>query len=230
MADNAQPLPVHLGLILDGNRRWAKANGLPQLEGHRIGYGILKDTLRAAIARNIKYVSAYIFSTENWKRTRSEVKYLMDLALALISSDMVELDKENIRIRVAGSRDRLSPKLRAAIDIAESQTKNNTRGTVLLCFNYGGQQEIAGSVNQLLKQGAKQVTPDDISGNLYAPGVPPVDLIIRTSGEQRLSNFMLWRAAYSELIFVKKHWPDFTEADLDEALAEYARRQRRFGK
>lgn len=228
--NNPAHIPTHVGLILDGNRRWAKSKGLPKLEGHRNGYENLKTIAKKAIDRGVGYVTAYVFSTENWNRTKGEVKYLMDLALKLFNTDMAELNEEDIRVRVAGGRERLSPKLINAINNTEALTKNNKRGTIILCFNYGGQQEIAESVNKLLKRGVKNITPADISDNLYAPEVPPVDLIIRTSGEQRLSNFMLWRAAYSELIFVKKHWPDFNETDLDAALAEYATRQRRFGK
>jgi len=223
-------LPRHLGLILDGNRRWAKAHGRPQLEGHQAGYENLKTISRAAINRGIEYVSAYIFSTENWSRSKSEVKYLMDLALNIFSSDIEELNNEGVRVLVAGSQKRLSSKLKRAIDSAQELTKNNKKGTIVLCFNYGGQQEIAEAVNRLIATGARTLEPADIEKNLYTPQVPPVDLIIRTSGEQRISNFMLWRAAYAELMFTDKHWPDFTETDLDVALADYANRQRRFGK
>lgn len=230
MADKAQSLPVHLGLIIDGNRRWARANGLPKLEGHRQGYLVLKKIIKAAIDRGVTYVSAYTFSTENWNRTTTEVKYLMDMALGILTKDVEELHKEGIRVCVAGSRTRLSQQLVAAIDDAENKTRDNSRGTLLLCFNYGGQGEIVDSVNALIKKKAVDISVKDISAHLYAPDIPPVDFIIRTSGEQRLSNFMLWRSAYAELLFVEKHWPDFNEVDLDEALADYARRQRRFGK
>lgn len=230
MADKAQSLPVHLGLIIDGNRRWARANGLPKLEGHRQGYLVLKKIIKAAIDRGVTYVSAYTFSTENWNRTTTEVKYLMDMALGILTKDVEELHKEGIRVCVAGSRTRLSQQLVAAIDDAENKTRDNSRGTLLLCFNYGGQGEIVDSVNALIKKRAVDISAKDISAHLYAPDIPPVDFIIRTSGEQRLSNFMLWRSAYAELLFVEKHWPDFNEVDLDKALADYARRQRRFGK
>lgn len=227
---NPTVLPRHLGLILDGNRRWAQAHGRPQLQGHQAGYDNLKTIARAALNRGIKYVSAYVFSTENWDRSPSEVKYLMDLALKIFSSDIDELNEEGVKVLIAGSRQRLSPKLIKAIDSAQRLTQNNKKGTLVLCFNYGGRQEIAEAVNRLIAEGKTEIEPSDIENNLYAPQVPPVDLIIRTSGEQRLSNFMLWRAAYAELMFTDKHWPDFTEADLDSALADYASRQRRFGK
>ena len=225
-------VPQHLGLILDGNRRWAKDQGKPTYEGHKAGYENLKVIGKAAIKRGVSYVSAYVFSTENWKRTAEEVDYLMKLLLWVAKNEVKELDKENIRFRFLGERNRLSKDIIKAIDAAEDRTKNNTAGTLALCLNYGGQQEIVSAVNKALLEepGKSSVTEDDIEQHLYASDIPPVDLIIRTSGEQRISNFMLWRAAYSELLFVDKHWPAFTEADLDEALEEFAYRQRRFGK
>lgn len=231
MSDQATPVPVHLGLILDGNRRWAQAQGIPKYEGHRKGYENLKTIGKAAIKRGVKYVSAYVFSTENWKRSADEVDYLMKLLVWVAKNEVKELDKENIRVVFAGSRERLSKTVLKAMDDAEEKTRNNTSGTLVLCLNYGGQEEIKSAVNQLLAEnpGTTKVTEEQIAQHLYAPEVPPIDLLIRTSGEQRISNFMLWRAAYSELYFVNQHWPAFTEADLDEALAEYASRQRRFG-
>lgn len=224
-------IPQHLGLILDGNRRWAKANGLPQLEGHRKGYENLKTIGKAAIKRGVKYVSAYVFSTENWQRTKEEVDYLMKLLLWVAKHEVNELHKEGIRVRFAGAKDKLSTKVIQAIADAETKTKENDRGELILCLNYGGQQEIADAVKDIISLGIKtaEITPNLIAKHLYLPDVPPVDLVIRTSGEQRLSNFMLWRAAYSELLFVDKHWPAFTEEDLDSALTEYTSRIRRFG-
>ncbi len=221
-------LPNHIGFILDGNRRWAKEQGLSTLEGHRAGYNNLKDITKTAVNRGISYISAYIFSTENWNRTKAEVKYLMNLAYIILTKDIKELHKENIRVVWLGTKDRLSDKLLGAISQAEGTTKSNTRGTLALCFNYGGQQEIAEAASQLAQKG-DAITVDSIRGALYHPEIPDVDFIIRTSGEQRISNYMLWRAAYAELYFVQKHWPAFNADDLDEALAEYAKRQRRFG-
>lgn len=222
-------VPTHLGLILDGNRRWAKSQGLSSLEGHRRGYDNLKDLSRAAFDRGVKYVSAYIFSTENWNRSAEEVNYLMTLALRMVKRDLKELHKDNIRVRWLGSENKVGEKLLKALREAEETTKNNTGGQLCLCFNYGGQTEIAAAAEKL--RGSNQpITIEAITSQLYAANVPPVDFLIRTSGEQRLSNFMLWRAAYAELYFVTKHWPAFTEEDLDEALAEFASRQRRFGK
>ena len=223
--------PVHLGLILDGNRRWAKAHGLPTLEGHRRGYDNPKDITKLAIDRGVKYVSAYIFSMENWNRTPTEVKYLMDLANRLLTRDVAELNKENVRVLWLGTRDKLSDKLLNAIEFAESSTRQNTKGTLCLCFNYGGQQELVDVAKQLVDSGKKteEISRETFEKALYKPEVPPIDLVVRTSGEQRLSGFMLYRAAYAELYFTKKHWPDFGEAELDKALEEYASRQRRFG-
>ncbi len=228
--DSQQVIPTHLGLILDGNRRWAREQGLPQLEGHRKGYENLKVIGQAALDKGVQYVSAYVFSTENWNRSKEEVEYLMKLLLWVAKHEVNELHKQNVRVRFLGSRKGLSKQIIKAIDGAEAKTKDNTKGTMAMCLNYGGQQEILDAVVKLVEDKTQDITPDSIEQNLYAPDIPPIDLIIRTSGEQRLSNFMLWRAAYSELYFSKKHWPAFTPADLDEALADFAARQRRFGK
>lgn len=216
----------HLGLILDGNRRWARQKGIPTMQGHKKGYENLKTIVRAAVDRGVNYISAYVFSMENWNRSKEEVKYLMDLALHLAINEVKELHKEGIRVRFLGSKERISTKLLKAIQNAEDLTRNNTRGTVAICFNYGGKQEIADAVNACKKD---IVTPDDIEQNLYAPDVPPIDLLVRTSGEQRISGFMLWRAAYAELLFVDKYWPEFSIADLDDAIQKYEERERRFG-
>ena len=224
-------VPMHLGLILDGNRRWAKDQGKPTYDGHRAGYENLKVIGKAAIKRGVKYVSAYVFSTENWKRSAEEVDYLMKLLLWVAKNEVKELHEENIRIRFLGEKTRLSKDIIKAITNAEEKTKDNTAGTLALCLNYGGQQEIAHAMNEILAENGQigSITVDDIEQHLYAPDIPPVDLLVRTSGEQRISNFMLWRIAYSELLFVDKHWPAFNVDDLDMALGEYARRQRRFG-
>lgn len=228
---DTQTIPTHIGFILDGNRRWARARGLPTLEGHRRGYDNLKTIGKAAVNRGVKFISAYIFSTENWNRSKEEVSYLMNLAYILLKRDVAELNKEGIRVVWLGSPDKVSPKLQKAIKNAEESTKNNTRGTLCLCFNYGGHQEILDAAKRVLTSGVvpQELTIERFEQALYAPAVPPIDLLIRTSGEQRISNFMLWRAAYAELYFVDKHWPDFNEADLDAAMQDYASRHRRFG-
>lgn len=225
-------IPEHVGFILDGNRRWAKNRGLPTLQGHKQGYDNLKDITKASVNRGVKYVSAYIFSTENWNRTADEVKYLMGLAHRMLTKDISELNEENIRVVWLGSREKLSKKLLSAIEKAEERTRSNSRGTLALCFNYGGQDELVDAARKIAAQGLqpKDITKDVFEAALYAPEVPSVDLLVRTSGEQRLSGYMLYRVAYAELYFTDKFWPDFAEDDLDEALAEYARRERRHGK
>ena len=224
-------LPTHIGFILDGNRRWAQENGLPKLVGHKKGYDNLKKIAQECFDRGIKVVSAYIFSTENWKREKSEVDYLMDLALKLFQKDLKELIEKNIRIVVSGSRERLSDKLVKAIDKAEKTTAQNTHGIINICFNYGGQLEVADAVRKIIKSGKtpESISPKTIRENLYCPELPAVDYIVRTSGERRLSNFLLWDSAYAELEFVDVHWPAFSSEDLNEVLSEYHQRSRRFG-
>jgi undecaprenyl diphosphate synthase len=223
--------PRHLGLILDGNRRWAREHGFPILEGHRRGYYSLKKVVKSAIKEGVQYVSAYVFSTENWNRSSDEVAQLMKLTLWVLRHEVREFHRENIRLRVVGSKLKLGKALVKAIHEAEELTKDNDRGTLLLCLDYGGQQEIVEAAKRIAAAGydPEEITPDLISKFLYAPDVPPIDLIIRTSGEQRLSNFMLWESAYSELLFSKVYWPDFTEVNLHEAIEQYAARHRRFG-
>lgn len=229
MPDTQPPaIPTHVGLILDGNRRWAREQGLATLEGHRIGYDGLKDISKAAFNRGVKYLSAFIFSTENWNRSKEEVGYLMNLAHILLTRDVKELNKENIRVLWLGSRGKVSAKLQKAIDKAVETTKNNTHGTLCLCFNYGGQQEIVDAVKRFADEG-REATLENFNQALYEPEVPDIDLLVRTSGEHRTSGYMLWRAAYAELYFIDKYWPDFKEADLNLALKDYAKRQRRFG-
>lgn len=225
-------IPLHIGLILDGNRRWARENGLTIAQGHRRGYQNLKTIAKAAITYGVRYVSAYVFSTENWERDRQEVRDLMKLLRWVLVHEVKNFHKENIRIRVIGSKAKLGAALLTAIHDAEKLTESNTRGTVLLCLDYGGQQEIVDAVKRIAANGIdpKDITVEMIERNLYAPDVPSPDLIIRTSGEQRLSNFLTWGSAYSELMFSEKKWPEFREEDLISSIDKYARRQRRFGK
>jgi len=227
----SEALPRHVGYIVDGNRRWAKARGLPGFAGHRAGRHTLQEVLLETVRSGVFYVSAYVFSTENWKRTKREVGKLMGLLLAVLTKDVHVFVENNIRMRVLGTREGLSKKMLKAIDDAEERTKDLTGGQILLCLNYGGHLEITDAVRRIVAKGvsANEVTPELIAQNLYTPDVPPCDLIVRTSGEQRLSNFMLWRAAYSELLFVDKPWPDMTKQDVTAILEEYARRNRRFG-
>lgn len=225
-------IPKHLGLILDGNRRWAKAKGMPTLEGHRQGAEVFKDISLDAFNRGIRYVSAFVFSTENWSRTEEEVSYLMNLVIKATEKYLDEYDKAGVKIVILGRRTNLSDKVLESIHRTEKKTKDNTKGTLALCLNYGGQEELVDAVKFLITSGR---TPNEIDAAtiqeaLYCPDVPNVDLLIRTSGEQRTSGFMLYRAAYAELIFIKKYWPDFTSDDLSAALKEFEVRERRFGK
>lgn len=225
-------VPRHLGLILDGNRRWAREHGLPVYEGHKAGYRNMETILDAAMDRGVEYVSVYAFSTENWSRSADEVKQLMRLFLWIFKHELGNLKRHGVRVRVLGNKFRLGKALLKAIHNAEVETKDYKRGTLLFCLDYGGQQEIVDIMKQLMAEGVPpaEMTAGRISEKLASSGVPPVDLIIRTSGEQRLSNFMLWQAAYSEFMFTPTKWPDFSVEELDKMLTDYARRQRRFGK
>lgn len=228
---NEPEVPRHIGFIVDGNRRWAKQHGLPAYEGHMAGYNTLQDVLIETLEQGVQYVSAYVFSTENWKRSQDEVGRLMGLVLKIFTSDLHILQEKNVRLRVLGTQDGVGDKVLKAIAEAEAATSSNDGGTLALCFNYGGQMEIADAVKQIIEKGisASDVTPELISHHLYAPDIPPCDIIVRTSGEQRLSNFMLWRAAYSELLFIEKNWPDMTKQDVTDIIEAYKLRGRRFG-
>lgn len=225
-------IPRHVGYIVDGNRRWAKKHGLPPYEGHLAGYNALQDVALATFEAGVEYMSAYIFSTENWKRSSSEVNRLMGLVLKLLTSDLHKFKDNNIRLVVLGTRDGLNDKILKAIVDAETETQDNTAGTLALCFNYGGQNEIVDAFKGVVQSGvsAEDVTAEMIDQYIYYPDIPPVDVIVRTSGEMRLSNFMLWRSAYSELIFIEKLWPDMTNIDVATIIEEYINRNRRFGK
>jgi undecaprenyl diphosphate synthase len=225
-------IPRHIGYVIDGNRRWAKQQGVPAYEGHLAGYNAIQDVAEASFDAGVKFVSVYIFSTENWKRSEEEVSKLMGLVLRLLTADLPRFEEHNIRLRVLGSREGVSAKISQAIDEAEARTANNEAGTLAICFNYGGQLEIADACKKVVQSGVKleDITPERIAENLYAPDVPPIDIVVRTSGEQRLSNFMLWRAAYSEFLFLEQPWPDMTKEDVSAIIEEYTNRNRRFGK
>lgn len=223
--------PTHLGFILDGNRRWARQHSLPEFDGHLAGYNALREVIEACVDLKVPYVSVYAFSTENWKRDKREVSNIMKLAARAIKSDLKRFIQRGIRVRYVGRREGIGKALLDAVEKAEEATRSLTGGTVLLCFNYGGKLEIVDAVRQCMRDGlgADDITPEEISKRLYVPDVPPVDMIVRTSGEQRLSNFMLWRADYSEFLFLKKYWPDMTKEDVVDIIKEYNHRQRRFG-
>lgn len=224
-------IPKHIGYIIDGNRRWAKEHGIPTYEGHLAGYNALKDVAFATLEAGVQFMSIYIFSTENWKRSQEEIKGLMSLVLKLFTTDAKVFHDNNIRLKVLGTRDGLDTKILKAMDKLENDTKDNTAGTLAICLNYGGQMEVVDAVKKIVQSGivAEKINEDLIAENLYGAEVPPVDVIVRTSGEKRLSNFMLWRSAYSELIFLDKMWPDMTKEDVTAIISEYSRRHRRFG-
>jgi undecaprenyl diphosphate synthase len=230
MTDTAA-LPVHVGIVLDGNRRWAKKNGVPAIQGHRQGMDVLKDVSFHAFERGVQYLSAYVFSTENWQRAEEEVNYLMDLTVKAVEKYLDEFHERGVRVVVLGRRKGIRQKVLDAMTRAEEKTKDNTQGTLALCFNYGGREELVDALKHIVAEGftPNQITADVIAGSLYSPEIPDLDLLIRTSGEERTSGFMLYRAAYAELYFVDKLWPDFTNKDFDGALDNYAKRERRFG-
>lgn len=225
------PALNHLAIIMDGNRRWAKEHGLPSLEGHRNGYDRMKQVGDWCIERGITTLTLFAFSTENWKRTAEEVGYLMNLIEFAVKTDLKHYEERGIRVRVIGRREQLPDSVRRAIDEAEKRTAMNTKATICLCVNYGGRPEIIDACKRLIADGVKpeDVTEEALTARLYWPDMPAPDLIIRTSGEERLSGFLTWESAYSELYWCSKHWPDFDEAELVAALREFAERQRRFG-
>jgi di-trans,poly-cis-decaprenylcistransferase len=222
---------MHIGFIVDGNRRWARERGLPTLEGHRKGFNQVEKIATYAIKKGAKFVSFYLFSTENWNRSEEEVGYLMDLLRHNIKRLTKKFKKENIRCVVMGRRDPVPEDLLKSLDELEAETEDNTRGTVCVCFNYGGHWELADTMTKILKNYPKdtEVTPEIIEQNLYHPEVPACDLIVRTSGEERISGFQLWRASYSEFLFLDKYFPEFTEEDFDFCVTEFEKRGRRFG-
>ena len=229
MSETSKPtITTHIGIIPDGNRRWAKANGKLALAGHQRGADIMEDVCVRALDRGVKYITAYAFSAENWSRPRDEISYLMKLFERTIGKSLKRLEKRGVRIRMIGQRGGLPASLLKVMEGAEDRTVGNTKGTFSICLNYGGLQELADAVASLAKSG-EVATPDSLMSHLYAPDIPPVDLVIRTSGEHRTSGFMLTRAAYAELYFVDKLWPDFTPDDMDAAIDDYSQRQRRFG-
>lgn len=219
----------HLGIIADGNRRWAKENGLPKIEGHKKGLQTIETLVATATKAKIPFITFYVFSTENWGREESEVSYIMKLAETMIIKMAKKMAKNNIRLLILGSRKKVDPKLVSLWEKAEKLTAECTGTTACFCFNYGGEQEIADASNIAL-EADKEITPETIRKHLYHPEVPDLDMVVRTSGEERISGFMLWRSAYAELLFIDKYFPEMTEEDIPEILAEYNKRERRFGK
>jgi len=223
-----ESVPACVGIILDGNRRWAKGRGLPKLEGHRIGLQKIKEAARFVAKRGVSHLALYMFSTENWNREATEVSYLMDLFRELVRKEIKELGEANIRVRFVGQRERFSPDLQVSMKEVEAETASNTGLTLWCCLSYGGRAEIVAAAQAAAEAGA--ITEESISEHLWASGMPDPDIIIRTSGEKRLSGFLTWQSVYSELFFIDAFWPDFSEEIFDSILAEYAERERRHGK
>ncbi len=224
-------LPNHVAIIMDGNGRWAQQRGLSRLEGHRAGVGSLRSVIECLSEYQIKYVTIYGFSTENLRRPEEEITGLLNLLEEIIDEETVELHKRGIRLRHLGRLDRLSPHLEQAVTRAVELTQNNAGMTLSFAFNYGGRTEILDAVRHLIAEGIPPQKIDEklFNSYLYTAGLPDVDLVIRTGGELRISNFLIWQAAYSEYYFTEVLWPDFDKKEVEKALLSYSQRQRRFG-
>ncbi|MEX0658314.1 MAG: polyprenyl diphosphate synthase [Egibacteraceae bacterium] len=230
-------LPAHVAIIMDGNGRWAGQRGLPRHAGHEAGEAALFDTVEGALELGLSYLTVYAFSTENWKRPPSEVRWLMNFNRDLLLRRADELDERGVRVRFLGRTDRPVPRrLVEMIEQTQERTAHHTRMTFQVAFNYGGRTELVDAARRIAADAAAgrlrpdKVTEKSVQSRLYRPDAPDVDLLVRTSGEQRLSNYLLWQAAYAELVFTDVLWPDFDRTDLYAAVAEYQRRHRRFGK
>ena len=227
--------PVHVAIIMDGNGRWAKARGMPRLVGHKRGVESVRDAVKSAQALGVRYLTLYGFSSENWRRPEAEVKDLMGLLRLYLRSEIAELHREGVRLRIIGQRTRLSDDIRALIDNGERLTQGNHTLTLTIALSYGGRDEIAYAAKQIaeaVKAGTldpADVDEETVARHLFTSDMPDPDLLIRTSGEKRISNFLLWQCAYAELVFIDKHWPDFSRDDLESAIREYHGRERRFG-
>lgn len=235
LRDAVPPPPVHVGIIMDGNGRWAQARGLPRVEGHRQGAEAVRRAVKASVDLGVRYLTLYGFSNENWKRPEVEVSALMGLLRLYLRREIDELDQRGVRIRFIGQRQRLAADIVSLIEEAEARTHGNTKLTLIVALSYGARQEITEAVRAIaIKAAAGELDPASIDENLVADhletaGIPDPDLMIRTSGEQRVSNFLLWQLAYSELVFTDTLWPDFSQSDLEEAINEFHRRERRYG-
>lgn len=237
MASDARPeeTPRHIAIIMDGNGRWAAKRHLPRKVGHRQGVEAVRVIARAAGEMGVEYLTLYGFSSENWKRPAEEVNDLMGLLRLFIRRDLAELHQNGVQVRIIGERDHLESDIVALIEEAEALTRNNSRLKLIIAFNYGGQNEITSAVRRIAREvkagrlDPEAITPETVAAHLDTAGVPDPDLVIRTSGEKRLSNFLIWQSAYAELVFTDVYWPDFTPERLKEAVNEYHLRERRFG-
>ena len=230
-----ESLPRHVAIIMDGNGRWARSRHLPRAAGHVAGVSAVRATVRAAADIGLQYLTLYAFSSENWKRPPTEVNHLMGLFRSYFRDDIEELAARNVRIRIIGNRARVENDIRAMIEEGERRTANNTGLTLTFAFDYGSQEEIAAAAREMALAASRgeldpdKITPEFFAQHLSTAGIPDPDLVIRTSGERRLSNFLLWQSAYAELVFVETLWPDFSRKQFIDALEAYARRERRFG-
>ena len=235
MEFNKEDMPKHIAIIMDGNRRWARNRGKPASFGHKAGAKALEKIVRYANKIGLEYITVYAFSTENWKRAEEEVKALMMLLQSYLDDYSKRADSENIKVKILGDITALSAGMQKSITNCMERTKNNTGVTFNIALNYGGRDEIVRAVKKIaeqIKEGKikiEDINEEMISNNLYTEGEPDPDLVIRTSGELRLSNFLPWQVVYSEFLFIDKNWPDFSEEDLDEAIIEYQKRTRKFG-
>ena len=228
-------VPRHVAIIMDGNGRWAARRGLPRSAGHKAGVDALRRAVKAAADFGIEYLTIYSFSSENWSRPAAEVSFLLDLLRRFIRQDVAELHRSGVKITVVGSRDDLEPGIVSLLDDAERLTKENSKLNLVVAFNYGSRQEISRAMSAIARKiesgeiSTADISPDMISQNLDTAGIPDPDLLIRTGGEQRISNFLLWQCAYTEFVFVDEFWPDFTSEIFARALGEFRLRDRRFG-
>jgi undecaprenyl diphosphate synthase len=230
--EKLQKIPTHIAIIMDGNGRWAAARGLPRLAGHRAGTENLRRVIRACVEFGIQYLTIYAFSTENWGRPKEEVDGLMQIVEDVIDKELGELNKEGVQLRHIGRLEQVNPGLRNKVLSAVELTKNNTRLKLNIAFNYGGRDEIVCAIRAMLDNGVKpdDVTEQLISQYMFTAGIPDPDLIVRTSGEMRISNFLIWQSAYSEWYVTNSYWPDFDKEELRKALLDYNQRERRFGR
>ena len=229
--NNTKNIPAHVGIIMDGNRRWARERNLPTLEGHLRGYKKMRQAPEWFFLRGVKTLSVFAFSTDNWNRSRDEVNYLMKLIKKAVVEELEEAHKKGYRILISGRIDELPGDLPESCYEVMDKTKANQQGVLNICLNYGGRAEIINAVRKMIKNKVEleQVHEGMVKKYLYQSELPDPDIVVRTSGEQRLSGFQLWQSAYSELLFLKKYWPDFEESDVDLILKEYSERKRRFG-
>ncbi len=222
----------HIAIIMDGNRRWAKEHNMPSAAGHKRGVTSLRNVVRACDEFGVKYLTVYAFSTENWKRTKEEVDFLMDLVAVTLKNELDDMDKEGVKISFIGDSSKLSDKLQKITSNAQEKTKNNTGVNLQIALNYGSRDEIIHAVKSIVDAGIKSedINEQVISEHLYTSGIPNPDILIRTGGEKRISNYLLWQIAYSEVIVVDEYWPEFDKCSLAKCIEEFSRRQRRYGK